>query len=124
MAITPEIEAEILRAYNLNPKRTSPFRIARDVGATTGEVIGVLKRNQEPGTYTGDVTRVELVPFIVASRRATEAGWDNTDEAIIRARAAYEAGTHDMATHREGPWLHLCSIPVHRKRRARPGYFS
>jgi len=125
VAVTPEIEADIMRAYNLNPKRFSPFRVAKSVGATMSEVIAVVNRNKDTHTdeVTG-VTRRELEPYIVASRRVMEAGWNNEDVGVSRARRAYEAGTHDMATHREGPWLHLCSFPLHRPRRARPGYFT
>lgn len=125
MAVTPEIEADIMRAYNANPKRFSPFRVAKSVGATMSEVIAVVNRNKDtcPETATG-VARRELEPFILASRRIMDAGWDNKSEGVLTARRRFEAGTHDMATHRDGGWIHLCSIPLARPRRARPGFFT
>lgn len=126
MSVTLEIEAEIMRAHEANPKRFSPFRVAKQVGATISEVIAVVNKNREPeGTpFEGSIKRQGLARFIVASRRVTDPGWDNSHEGVVRARRGYEAGTHDMATHREGKWLHLCLFPLVRQRRARPGYFT
>ena len=125
MAVTPEIEAEIMRAYNANPKRFSPFRVAKAVGATINEVTTVVNRNKEVhNDEIVGVVRRELEPYIAASRRVMDAGWNNDDDGVVRARRAYEAGTHEMATHREGGWLHLCSFPRARPRRACPGYFT
>lgn len=125
MAVTPEIEADIMRAYNLNPKRFSPFRVAKSVGATLGEVIAAVNRNKDTNSdEVSGIARRELEPYIVASRRIMDPGWNNEDAGVVRARRAYEAGTHDMATHREGGWIHLCLFPLSRPRRARPGYFT
>lgn len=125
MSVTPEIEADILRAHGANPKRFSPFKVAKQVGATIGEVLAVVNKHKAIDTpYDGQVQRASLERFIVASRRVTEGGWNNDDVGVHQARRAYEAGTHDMATYRDGPWLHLCSFPLQRPRRARPGFFT
>lgn len=128
MSVTPEIEADILRIHGLNPKRFSPFRASKTVGATVEEVMAVVRRHSlnttESSEHSGGVGRAELEPYIVASRRINDRGWENTDPGVHRARLLFEAGTHDMATHRDGAWLHLCSIPLSRHRKPRPGYFT
>lgn len=125
MSVTPEIEAEILRAHGAHPSRFSPFRVAKQVGATVSEVLDVVKKHEaSPMSFDGTVRRPELARFIVASRRASEAGWNNEDVGVVEARRRFCAGTHDMAKHREGIWLHLCSFPLSRPRKARPHYFQ
>ena len=125
MSVTPEIEADILRAHGANPKRFSPFKVAKQVGATIGEVLAVVNKHKAVEVrHDGQVERPELGRFIVASRRVAAGSWDNTDPGVAQARRNYEAGTHDMATYRDGPWLHLCSFPLMRPRRARPGFFT
>jgi repressor of nif and glnA expression len=126
VSVTPEIEAEILRALDANPKRFSAIRIAKSVGATMAEVKAVVNRYraQVLNETSGAITRAELEVYITAARRVTEHGWNNADEGVIAARRAFEAGTHDMATYRDGPWLYLCSFPLSRRRPPRPGYFT
>lgn len=125
MSVTPEIEADILRAHEANPKRFSPFKVAKQVGATIGEVLAVVNKHQAIETpYEGQIERPELGRFIVASRRISDGGWNNSDPGVLLARRGFEAGTHDMATYRDGKWLHLCSFPLIRPRRARPGFFT
>lgn len=124
MSVTPEIEADILRAHGLNPKRFSPFKVAKQVGATIGEVLAVVNQHKAVEVvHDGALTRAELTPFIVASRRAGEGSWNNTEPGVAQARRDYEAGTHDMASYRDNGWLHLCSFPLSRPRRPRPGFF-
>lgn len=60
--------------------------------------------------------------FAVARKKADQP-WDNSVEAIDAARNAYEAGTHIMATGRDGDWLILYSIPQ-RRVTPRPGCFD
>lgn len=128
MAITPEIEAEVLRIYRANPKRFSPSKTSRAVGCGTGDVNEIVRRNRHTITdgveHNSGAGREDLQHLIVASRRVSERGWNNDDQAIVDARAAFCAGTHTMATHRDGAWLHLCLIPLMRQRPARPNYFK
>lgn len=125
MSVTPEIEADILRRHASNPLRFSPFRVAKQVGATIGEVLAVInQKKDEVIVFDGAVDRQRLEPFIVASRQASNPGWDNEDDGVQMARARFCAGTHDMATHRENGWLHLCSFPLVVRRKPRPGYFN
>jgi hypothetical protein len=124
VAVTPEIEADIMRLHDQNPKRFSPFRVAKQVGATMAEVIATVNQNKviEGTDFSGTISRVGLLRFIVASR--PYGSWDNTDEGVIEARRRYDAGTHTMATHRENGWMHLCSIPLRRPVRAVRRYYA
>jgi hypothetical protein len=125
MAVTPEIEAEIIKAFEMNPKRFSPFKTSKRVGATLEEVLSVVTKHKGANVaYDGRLRRPELERFILASRRVSEPAWDNEDAGIVMARRLFEAGTHDMATHRDNGWFHLLCIPLNRPRRARPGYFT
>ena len=125
MSVTPEIEADIMRAHRANPSRFSPFKVAKQVGATVGEVIATVNRNRTSDQIeVSAVVRAEREPYIGASRRASDPGSNTADGGVVRARQAFEAGTHDMATHRDGGWLHLCSFLLARPRKPRPGYFT
>lgn len=128
MTVTPEIEAEIMRAHGANPKRFSPFKVAHATGVNISDVLATVRKNSATMTdgteHSGGQGRPDLADVIIASRRVMDAGWDNADPGVVEARARYCAGTHDMATHRDGAWLHLCSFPLTRPRRPRPGYFA
>lgn len=108
-------------------KHRSPSKVARNLGISIRKVLEV---DQELSGHPRIVReerhdglgRPELRQFTVARKRAM-AVWDASDPKIIAAREAYEAGTHDMATGRDGDWLILYSIPV-RKTNPRPSYFK
>lgn len=126
MAITPEIEAEILREYR---STRSPYKVSRKVGVTIEEVLLTIENHEDklsaaPERF-GGWGRPDISSFFVARRKASERTWDNTSSEIALARANYEAGTHIMATGRDGAWLLLYSFP----RKGRPdrnlqGYFE
>lgn len=124
--ITPEIQAEIMQLYTSNPRRFSPFKVAKKVGATASEVLRVINSLDELNIVVvpGITRRPRLARYVVASREADSRGWDNKNPDIVAARERYCAGTHDLATYREGRWLHLCSFPLMRPRRPRPNYFQ
>lgn len=128
MSVTPEIEAEIMARHRRSSHRFSPFKVGRAVGCSTQEVIDVVNRHRgqmaDGSEHNGGKGRPDLQDYIRASRRVNAGGWDNSDVGVRMARRAYEAGTHTMATHRDGAWLHLCSIPLRRPVKARPGYFT
>jgi hypothetical protein len=123
--ITPEIEIEVIRIYQQT--RRSPFKTARQVGVPVQDVFDIVARNKEQlessGERFGGEGRPDIKPYTVARRRVAERGWDNSLPEIIQARAEYEAGTHEMATGRDGAWLILYSIPRARKVAPRKGYF-
>lgn len=127
MAVTPEIEADVLRIFRNNPKRFSPFKAANQVGASLGEVLSIVRAYKdvpvERVEHNDGAGREDLQAYIVAARRASDLGWNNDDTGVVEARRRFCAGTHDMATHRDGPWLLLCSFPLQRKRTPRPNYF-
>jgi hypothetical protein len=126
MPLTPEMEAEILSAHDANPKRFSPFKVSRQVGTSVAEVLRVVNSRVEgrtaPVLYNRD--RVELAPYIIASRRVSDGCWDNDSEAIRDARAQVSAGTHTMATHRNGEWQYLCLFPLRRPASPNPNCFK
>ena len=124
MALTQEIINEVLATY----KRTrSPFKIAQKVGVTVDEVFEVLNNHEEKLTplpeRNGGMGREEMQSFIVARRRVSETQWDNDSAEIAKARSDYEAGTHIMATGRDGAWLLLYSIPRKGPADPLPDYF-
>lgn len=124
MSLGPEIIEDVLLEY----KRTrSPFRTANLTGLEVSVVWGIIEEHTEKlSAYperNGGFGRPELEQHIVVRRKVTTREWDNTDPAVAKARADYEAGTHEMATGRDGGWLILYSIP--RKRvQPRPNYFK
>lgn len=127
MAITPENTADVLRLYRANPRRFSPFKVARQVGLSTEEVFNIIEDNRETLSTAkerfGGFGRPELQPFIVARRRAMDREWDNNDPEIVKARTNLETGTHIMTTGRDGAWLVLYSIPRKGRPDPQPGYF-
>ena len=123
MDVSKELIDEVLLEY----KRTrSPFRTATNVGLETSLVWEIIEANQDRlSAYperNGGFGNENMVKFIAGRRRVSSREWDNKEPAIARARAAYELGTHDMATGRDGSWLILYSIPL-KKRAPRPDYF-
>ena len=123
MAITPEIEKDLMTQFR---RTRSPFKAAKAVGITAAEawsIIDKYKDDQFEERFEGR-GRPEMERFAVASRRASDRGWDNESSAIADARAKFEAGTHIMATGRDGPWLILYLIPRRGPRDPKPKYFT
>ncbi len=121
MTIRDEIIAELRKVR-------APAKVARNLGVDIREVlkvadeIGGATRATRPEQFDGN-GRPELLEFFVARKRAHVA-WDNTIPEIAAARAAYEAGTHDMVTGRDGDWLILYSIPLRWPANNRTHYFK
>jgi hypothetical protein len=123
VSLSPELTEEVLYEYK---RLRSPFKVAKALGLDPHRVWLVIEENSDrlsPHTekYGGE-GRPELRDHLVARRRAGEREWDNTDPAIAGARAAYEAGTVEMCTGRDGNWLLLYAIP-RRRPDPRPDYF-
>lgn len=117
---------EVLETYKST--RNSPFKTARLCGINVAQVFEIVDANQdkvaEATERFGGKGRPEMEPYLVARRKVTDREWDNSLPEIVQARADYEAGTHTMATGRDGSWLLLYSIPLRRRVEAQPGYFS
>ncbi len=113
---------DVLAEYRVT---RSPYRVARSLGIKPDVVIDIIEANRERLSprqeQFGGLGRPELVEFTVARKRA-DASWNNEDPAVAAARAAYEAGTVDMCTGRDGNWLILYAIP-RKKPAPRVGYF-
>lgn len=124
--LTPEVVQDILRTYPLT--RNSPFKTARLVGVSVADVFATIDAHEGQLNVAqeryGGFGRPELQQFIVARRQARESGWENSDPDIARARSDYEAGTHEMATGRDGAWLILYSFPRRRVAKGRENYFK
>lgn len=124
--MTPEMREEIARDLR---KTRAAARTAKNLGYPIRMVLEVLEDEKQPRPFReekhGGLGRPELVPFTVARKRAWET-WPNpkTDEAIATARAEFEAGTHEMATGRDGDWLILYSIPRKTVAKDRANYFQ
>jgi len=108
-------------------KVRAPSKVARNLGIDIRLVLPIA--DDLSGTprvlreeQFGGFGRPELRDFIAGRKRAHET-WDNEEPTIAEARANYEAGTHDMATGRDGDWLILYSIPQ-RRVTPRPDYFQ
>lgn len=127
MAITPEMEAEIVAAHAANPRRFSPFKVSRQVGASVAEVLRVVNSKVEgrvAPALQSRRDRTDLTDYIVASRRVSDGCWDNNSEEIRNARALVCAGTHTMATHRNGDWQYLCVFRLEQPVTPNPHYFK
>lgn len=124
MAITPEITEETLRVFR---QTRSPFKTSTKVGISVSEVLQIIDTQQdklsERQERHGGCGREEMRPHLVARRRVSETSWDNGNPAIAAAREGYEAGTHIMATGRDGSWLLLYSVKRKGRPDPMPGYF-
>lgn len=126
MALTPEIEKEILQSYF---KTHSPHKTARKVGVSADEVFSVIAKQKQrldaPQERNGGYGREELRPYLVARHVSNnnQPLWDNSDPDIAEARNAYEAGTHILTTGRDGSFRLLYSIPRKGTRDPMPNYF-
>lgn len=121
--ITDEVREEIL----VNFKKTrSPFRTARNLGYNIEDVLSVVDEVAIPRSTReekfGGFGRPQMQKYLVARKRPWDV-WDNNQPEIAKARADYEAGTHEMITGRDGDWLILYSIP-RVKPQPRPNYFK
>lgn len=122
--MTPELRDEIIVELR---KVRAPAKVARNLGIDLSDVLTVSDEIGGAGRrlrqeHNGGLGQEALIPFTVARKRAMQ-NWDNTDPDIAKARADYEAGTHEMCTGRDGDWLILYSIP-RQKVAPRPAYFT
>ncbi len=110
-------------------RHNSVFKTCNKLGITNVAYVADIQAKMEKETapdlggceYDG-YGRPELRDRLVARSLATEV-WDNTRPEVADAREKYEAGTHDMATGRDGPYLLLYLTP-RAVVQPRPGYFN
>lgn len=121
--ITPEIVDEILAEYRKTP---SPFKIAKKLGFDVKVVWAVI--DDHPDRLAAHVEqwegqgRPELLDYRIGRIKAY-AHWDNEEPEIAAARKAYEEGTVEIVTGRDGAWLLLYAIP-RKYKQPRPNYFT
>lgn len=124
MNLSPEIIAEVLQVFR---QTRSPFKTSDKTGVPIKKVFDLIEANKEQLAAArerhGGEGRPELRAFIVARRKVTQLGWDNKAQVIAQAREDFEAGTHLLATGRDGGWLILYSIPRQGKPEPKPDYF-
>lgn len=122
--LTPEQQAEVLAEYR---RVRSPYKVANNLGFDVKDVWDVIDENPDAAVqnreHSGGQGRPDLRPYIVATAKCSER-WDNDEEGIVRARARFCAGTHTMATHRDGAKKFLLSIPLRWPAPAQPDYFK
>lgn len=122
--LSDDQRAEIIAEYRR--VRGSPFKVANNLIVPVAVVWTVV--GEHPDALSARIERFEgegrpdLRPYIVGKKKVGT-NWDNTDPAIAKARANYEAGTHDMMTHRDGAYEFLVSRPQSRTT-PRPEYFK
>jgi hypothetical protein len=109
-------------------KHGSLFKTAKKMGTTIDYVIGIVgneKVEEQPDASTckfdgfGDPAKHK---FFVGRSLAKDV-WDNSRPEIADARAKFEAGTHNMGTGRDGPWVILYLFPQ-AVVTPRPNYFT
>lgn len=122
--LTPEQEDEVIAEYR---RVRSPFKVAKHLGFDVKDVWLVIDANPDAAVqnverWEGE-GRPDLRPFFVAQARCADR-WDNDESGVALARERFCAGTHTLATHRDGPTKFLCSIPLRRSVPAQPDYFK
>lgn len=119
------MKQDILREY---AEHKSLFKTAKKLGVQitlVREVIKDLPKIEPPNTSQfrydgfGDPKKKK---YYVARMLATEV-WNNEIPEVAEARRAFEAGTHNLGTGRDGPYIILYSFPQIVKT-PRPGYFN
>lgn len=122
--LTPEQKAEVLAEYR---RVRSPFKVAKNLGFSVSDVWDVIDENPDAvfanAEHSGGQGRDDLRAYFVAQTRCSER-WDLDDPGVILARDRVCAGTHTMATHRDGQVKFLCSIPLKKKVPPQPDYFK
>ena len=122
--MNPEMREEIARDLR---KTRAPARTAKNLGYPIRLVIEVMEEERQPRPFReekyGGMGRPEMQQFIVDRKRPWEI-WPNLTDPVLTARNQYEAGTHEMATGRDGDWLILYSIPRKTVAKDRQNYFQ
>lgn len=123
MSFTDTEKQAILEHYK---RSRSPFKTATALGFDLNDVWALIDSSEHLLSSRverhGGFGRPELVRYTVARRRAGS-GWNNSEPALKRARKAYEDGTVELMTGRDGLWEILYAVP--RKRpQPRPDYFK
>lgn len=125
MTASPEVVDEVLQSYR---RLRSPYKVARELGYAPVLVWQIIELHAD--TLTLPVERwdgrgrPELEQHLVAKMKPGASSWDNAIPEIAEARRRFEAGTHTMATGRDGRWLLLYSIPLRKPQPARPDFFK
>jgi hypothetical protein len=122
--LTPEQEAAVLDEYR---RTRSPFKVANNLNLNVAEVWEIIDANPDAAVrnpeHSGGEGRADLRQYFVASARCADR-WDNDEPGVKLARDRVCAGTHTMATHRDGSMKFLCSIPLKRSVKPNPDYFK
>ena len=119
------IDQEIREEY---AQHRSLFKTAKKLGIEISYVKTVVESMPEESKPDLATCRWEgfgdpdKKAFLVA-RNSADRSWDNSRPEVAKAREDFEAGTHDMATGRDGPFILLYSFP-RAVRQPRPGYFN
>lgn len=106
----------------------SLFKTARKFDVTVEYVNSVVQ--SQVVEQTPDMSTCEFEGFgdpekkrFLVARSLAAGSWDNKRPEVADARAKFEAGTHNMATGRDGPYLLLYLFP-RAVPQPRPNYFT
>jgi hypothetical protein len=120
-----EIDKDILEEYS---KHGSLYKTAKSLGVQVSHVKKVIDNlPTAPKLDTSECRwdgygNPEKRKFLVGRMPSTET-WNNEIPEVAAARKAFEAGTHELGTGRDGPYILLYSFP-RIVRKPRPGYFD
>lgn len=120
-----ELDKDIREEY---AKHNSLFKTAKAFNVTVEYVNNVVQSQAiEP---TPDMSTCEWEGFgdpdkrkYLVARSLAAGSWDNKRPEVAEARAKFEAGTHNIATGRDGPYLLLYAFP-RAVVQPRPNYFT
>lgn len=110
-------------------KHGSVFKTCRQLGIDNvqyvSDIANEMKAQESPDLSACEFEGFgdpEKKNFLVARSLAVEV-WDNSRPEVADAREKFEAGTHNMLTGRDGPYVLLYLFPRAVKE-PRPGYFT
>lgn len=83
-----------------------PSRVACKLQISYSEVVNILAGVNKPPIES---SRKDLAPYQVAVKRS-DRGWGDRN-AVLAARRAYNAGTHELVQHQKDGWTWLYSVP-------------
>jgi hypothetical protein len=120
-----DLDNDIRQEYG---KHGSLFKTAKAFNVQVEYVRGIV--GNMPVDDTPDVSTCAWDGFgdpakrkHLVARSLAKTSWDNGRPEVAEARAKFEAGTHEMATGRDGPWLLMYAFP-RAVVKPRPHYFQ
>ena len=109
-------------------KHGSLFKTARNMGVSIEYALSVIDTAEDQPQP--DLSTCEFEGFgdpekrrYLVARNLANSSWDNKRPEVADARAKFEAGTHNMAIGRDGPYLLMYLFP-RAVSQPKPNYFT